>query len=69
MKVYFAGCVGLLAREQKNIQFYESRLFSYFYIIPGQIDHETFDWVKAHVREEKNKEGGILWEEKKKTPK
>ncbi len=65
MKIYLAGCVGLLSREQRNIELYENRLMSYFYITPGQIDHAVFNWVKDELRKEnKYAEGGLItWDE------
>jgi len=51
MKIYIAGTVGVTERERRNIILYRSRLFSYHYIIPDQIEHKVFKWVKSYLRE------------------
>ena len=51
MKIYLAGNVGVIERERRNEKLYNNRLFSYFYILPGEIEHEVFEWLKSYLRE------------------
>lgn len=54
MKVYLAGNLGHLPRERGLRQFLQRRLFSYFHILPKQIEHEVFQEVVRCVRKNKN---------------
>lgn len=59
MKVYLAGNVGLVKKEKENICIYEYRLFSFFYIIPPQIEQDVFGYVKSHIRKELKGRKGV----------
>lgn len=52
MKIYLAGNLGYLPRERGLRQFLQKRLFSYFHILPGQIEHEVFAGVIKWQRKE-----------------
>lgn len=45
MKIYLAGNTAVVEREQKLAELYEQRLCSYFHIVPGQIEHKSFQWI------------------------
>ncbi len=45
MKIYFAGNSVMIEREKQNKKIYRCRLFSYFHILPGQIEHDVFKWI------------------------
>lgn len=53
MKVYFAGNVGLVSRERRNLSMYGRRLYSYFYILPDQVEYNVFNFVKEELRNDK----------------
>jgi len=50
LKIYFAGNVGMPERERKNKALYAQRLFSYFYILPGESEHNVFAWFISFMR-------------------
>jgi hypothetical protein len=53
MKIYFAGTLGTVAREKKNLTLYKRRLYSFFYIQPDQIGFQEFEYLKKRIRKKK----------------
>jgi hypothetical protein len=60
MKIYLAGNVGTVERERINQTIYKTRLFSYFYILPDQIEHKVFKWVKYTLQESQAGESPVI---------
>lgn len=44
MKIYFAGNTAVVNREKQIAVLCHVRLFSFFHILPGRIEHNVFDW-------------------------
>jgi len=55
MKIYLAGNVALVSRERENRKLYKNRLVSYFYILPGQIEHDVFQWISSFTKKDDRK--------------
>jgi hypothetical protein len=46
MKIYAAGNTALVSREINVLAKTNRRLYSYFYILPGQIQHNAWKYFK-----------------------